>query len=31
MDHIIDIHAHLGDICYPGGGKLIKKKGVKKS
>jgi len=31
MDSIIDIHAHLGDICYPGGGKLIEKKGVKKN
>jgi len=29
MDHIIDIHAHLGDICFPGGGELIGKTGVK--
>jgi len=27
---IIDIHTHLGDILYPGGGALIEKKGVKK-
>ena len=25
MDSIIDIHAHLGDICFPGGGELIGK------
>ncbi len=31
MDRIIDIHAHLGDICYPGGGELIEKKGVRKN
>ena len=30
MDRIIDIHAHLGDILYPGGGELIEKKGVRK-
>ncbi|MBW2367909.1 MAG: amidohydrolase family protein [Deltaproteobacteria bacterium] len=30
MDPIIDIHAHLGDICYPGGGEIIEKKGVRK-
>jgi len=28
MGHIIDIHAHLGDICFPGGGELIGKTGV---
>jgi len=27
---IIDIHAHLGDILYPGGGELIEKKGIRK-
>ena len=27
---IIDMHTHLGDILYPGGGKLIDRKGVKK-
>ena len=27
---IIDIHAHLGDICFPGGGALIEKTGVRK-
>ncbi len=27
---IIDVHTHLGDILYPGGGALIEKKGVKK-
>ncbi len=30
MEKIIDIHAHLGDICYPNGGALIEKKGIKK-
>ena len=30
MDIIIDTHTHLGDILYPGGGKLIEKKGIKK-
>jgi len=30
MNQIIDIHAHLGDICFPGGGELIEKKGVRK-
>ena len=31
MDHeIIDMHSHLGDICFPNGGELIAKKGVKK-
>ena len=30
MDRIIDVHAHLGDILYPGGGELIEKKGVRK-
>ncbi|MBI9083270.1 MAG: amidohydrolase [Desulfobacterales bacterium] len=27
---IIDIHCHLGDILYPGGGRLIWEKGVRK-
>ncbi|MDW7739067.1 MAG: amidohydrolase family protein [Bacillota bacterium] len=27
---IIDVHTHLGDILYPGGGKLIYEKGAKK-
>ena len=27
---IIDVHAHLGDICFPGGGALIEKTGVRK-
>jgi predicted TIM-barrel fold metal-dependent hydrolase len=27
---IIDMHAHLGDICFPNGGELIEQKGVKK-
>jgi len=31
MDRIIDIHAHLGDICHPGGGALIEKTGVSKN
>jgi predicted TIM-barrel fold metal-dependent hydrolase len=30
MEPIIDIHAHLGDICFPGGGALIGKTDVKK-
>ena len=30
MDIIIDAHTHLGDILYPGGEKLIEKKGIKK-
>lgn len=30
MEKIIDMHAHLGDILYPGGGSLIFKKGLKK-
>ena len=30
MEPIIDMHAHLGDICYPNGGALIAKKGIKK-
>ena len=25
------MHAHLGDICYPNGGALIDKKGIKKN
>lgn len=29
METIIDIHAHLGDICFPGGGELIGKSSVK--
>lgn len=28
---IIDIHCHLGDILYPGGGRLIWEKGVRKT
>ena len=30
MEPIIDIHAHLGDICFPQGGALIGKTGVRK-
>lgn len=30
MERIIDMHAHLGDILYPGGGSLINKKKIKK-
>jgi predicted TIM-barrel fold metal-dependent hydrolase len=30
MEPIIDVHAHLGDILFPGGGKLIGMKGIKK-
>ena len=30
MDSIIDAHGHLGDILYPGGGRLIDEKGVSK-
>ncbi|MBN1883047.1 MAG: amidohydrolase [Deltaproteobacteria bacterium] len=30
MTEIIDIHTHLGDILYDGGGELIDKKGVRK-
>ena len=30
MALIIDMHAHLGDVLYPGGGDLIEKKGVRK-
>ena len=30
MEPIIDIHAHLGEILYPGGGELIGRAGVKK-
>jgi len=31
MDHeIIDMHSHLGDICFPNGWELIWKKGVRK-
>ncbi|MBW2596417.1 MAG: amidohydrolase family protein [Deltaproteobacteria bacterium] len=30
MDMIIDVHTHLGDILYPGGGELIEKKGIRK-
>jgi predicted TIM-barrel fold metal-dependent hydrolase len=30
MEKIIDMHSHLGDICYPNGGALIEKKGIKK-
>ncbi len=30
MEPVIDIHAHLGDILYPGGGDLIGKSGIKK-
>jgi predicted TIM-barrel fold metal-dependent hydrolase len=30
MEKIIDMHAHVGDICYPNGGALIEKKGIKK-
>jgi predicted TIM-barrel fold metal-dependent hydrolase len=29
MEKIIDLHAHLGDCFYPGGGRLIDQKGVK--
>ncbi|MDH3214604.1 MAG: amidohydrolase [Myxococcales bacterium] len=28
MDDIIDVHGHLGDILYPGGGRLIDRRGV---
>ena len=28
MDTIIDIHAHLGDVCFPNGGELIKRTNV---
>jgi len=31
MEKIIDMHSHLGDICYPNGGALIEKKGIKKN
>ena len=31
MEKIIDMHAHLGDICYPNGGTLIEKTGIKKT
>jgi predicted TIM-barrel fold metal-dependent hydrolase len=30
MDTTIDIHAHLGDICFPGGGQLIGTMGTEK-
>ncbi len=30
MEPVIDIHAHLGNICFPGGGELIRKEGIKK-
>ena len=30
MEKIIDMHAHVGDICYPNGGALNEKKGIKK-
>ncbi|MEW6077443.1 MAG: amidohydrolase family protein [Thermodesulfobacteriota bacterium] len=30
MDHIIDAHSHIGDILYPGGGRIIEQKGVRK-
>ncbi len=29
-EKIIDMHTHLGNILYPGGGELIEKKGIKK-
>jgi hypothetical protein len=31
MEPVIDVHTHLGDILYPGGGSLIEKKGVRKA
>lgn len=31
MEPVIDVHTHLGDILYPGGGALIEKTGVKKA
>ncbi len=30
MNSIIDAHSHVGDILYPGGGKIIEQKGVRK-
>lgn len=30
MSPIIDAHSHIGDILYPGGGKIIEQKGVRK-
>ncbi len=30
MGKIIDMHSHIGDILYPGGGELIFRKGVRK-
>ena len=31
MEPVIDVHTHLGDILYPGGGALIEKTGVMKA
>ncbi|HPR56657.1 MAG TPA: amidohydrolase family protein [Deltaproteobacteria bacterium] len=31
MEPVIDVHTHLGDILYPGGGSLIEMTGVKKA
>ena len=30
MSPIIDAHSHIGDILYPGGGRIIEQKGVRK-
>jgi len=30
MNTIIDMHTHLGDICFPGGGKLIYQTGIRR-
>lgn len=30
MFPIIDVHSHVGDVLYPGGGRIIERKGVRK-